>query len=803
MAKSRSKTTEQPRSVYDAKRDFSATPEPPMVPVPTGERLRFVVQKHAASHLHYDLRLEHGGVMLSWAVPKGPTYDPSVKRFAVQVEDHPIAYNEFEGRIPEGQYGAGQVLIWDAGTYETIPPGVGEAMRKKGHFHLRLEGEKLHGEWHLVRMKNDKDWLFFKGQDRFADATRNIVEEHPESIKPAQTARSILDVIGEPMLASTGMLDDAAAFLFEIKYDGYRLLCAKSADDVRLYSRADHDWSARFGGIVEAISGLSAREAVIDAEACAVEPDGRPSFHALQRWVGGERGRATLTLFAFDLLWLDGQDLRARPIEERRKLLGEVLAARTPQGTPIVLSQSLPIPPAADMSTLLAAIRQANLEGLVAKRRGSTYQRGRSPNWIKIKTLRRQEFAVVGYTPLSGTKRSVVGALILALHDGEQFQYAGKVGSGFDDRTRSQLAKELDVHRHEERTVIPDEPIKDARWVTPTRVVEVSFQEWSPEGKPRFPTFAGLREDKRPEQCVREALADEEPPPPSRASIVRVSNPDKVLFPRDGITKSEVVEHFGRVAPYLLPHLRDRPLTLQRWPDGIDGEAWYQQHPPNVGTPAWMRVIEHDGKRHLVADTPEALRWLGNLAALTLHGWSSRVPTLHLPDFVVIDLDPGDGPFSHVVEIALAVRTLVDQLELPSVPKTSGKRGLHIFLPIAPGATHEEATRLAQHLSTAVARVLPDISPVERAIEKRKGRLYIDFLQNGEGKTVVAPYSLRALDGAPVSTPLAWSEVGPSLDPLDFKLRTFQARLDARGDLFSAVLDQRVDIRPLLRRLGP
>jgi len=835
MAKSRKPTTEQPRSTYEEKRDFSVTPEPrpdPAISPSAGSMLRFVVQKHDARRLHYDLRLEVDGAMMSWAVPKGPSYDPNTKRFAVETEDHPLAYNEFEGRIPEGEYGAGDVLVWDSGTYETIPPGVERAMRDKGHFHIRLLGDKLVGEWHLVRIKGrDEDakarpWLFFKAADRFADPTRDIVEERPESVRsghvatrgplsaagPASSraagvdARGLLTRIGEPMLASTGALEDAASYLFEIKYDGYRLLAAKAGAEVRLFSRADHDWSDRFGGIVEAVGALAAHDVVLDGEACAIEPDGRPSFHALQRWVGGERGRAVLHFFAFDLLFLDGRDLRALPIEERRRLLSSLLATPPTVGAPIAVSQTLPVPPGADVATLLAAIRKANLEGLVAKRRGSPYQNGRSNLWIKIKALRRQEFAVVGYTPLSGTKRSVVGALILALHDGERFQYAGKVGSGFDDRTRSKLAKELDVHLRDTRTVIPDEPIKDARWVEPTRVVEVSFQEGSPEGKPRFPTFVGMREDKRPEQCVKEAVLEvEEAAPesvPRSVPGVRVTNPDKVLFPRDGITKAEVIEHYARVAPVILPYLKDRPLTLQRWPDGIDDKAWYQQHPPKTGTPDWLRVIDRDGKRHLIADSLEALRWLGNLAALTLHGWSSRVPTLHLPDWLTLDLDPGDGPWSDVIEVALALRMLLEQLELPSIPKTSGKRGLHVFIPVAPGVTYDDTARLANHLASALARVLPNIATTELPKEKRRGRLYVDALQNAEGRTLVAPYTLRALDGAPVSAPLRWSEVTPKLDPNAFQLRTFQARLDAHGDLFAPALERKADIRPLLKKLG-
>jgi bifunctional non-homologous end joining protein LigD len=793
--------SEGPLEVYRDKRDFAKTPEPaPDAGSQPNRALRFVVQKHDAGRLHHDVRLEIAGVMMSFALPKEPTYDPKVKRFAVETEDHPIAYNTFEGRIPEGNYGAGDVIVWDSGHYE--PVGLTpEAMRAKGHIHVRFFGEKLKGEWHFVKMKKDREgrdahnlWLFFKAEDELAGA--QVIESSP-------VPRELLERIGEPMKASSGELDDAATYSFEIKYDGYRILAAKSGKAVRLESRRGHDWTDRFQPVADAIAQLPLRDGVIDGEVMAVTSSGTPSFHRLQQWVGGERRDVQIAFAAFDLPYADGQDLRRKPLEERRARL-EALLPKTPS----ILSFSREIPPPLDArgkpdtKALLAMAKNAGLEGFVAKKRGSFYHAGRSPFWLKLKTIRRQEFAVVGYTPLTNTK-NVMGALILAVK--------GKVGTGFDDAQRRKFTALLDPERIKECPIIIDERIKDARWCNPKLCVEVEFFEWSDDAKLRFPSFVGLREDKSPFDCVREETRDKEqdlPPPslPPPSSRAKLTNLDKPLFPKDGVTKRDVIAYFDDVAPAMLPHLRGRPLTLQRYPDGIGGEEWFQHHPPQ-GTPPWVRtMIMPDGDPQMICDDVDTLRWLANLAAFTLHGWNAHVESsiadLSFPDWVALDLDPGDGPFEHVVRVAQALKLLLDQLNLPAYPKTTGKRGLHVFIPIARGANHEEATRLAQHLATAIARVMPDIATVERAVPRRKGKLYVDYLQNGLGKTLAMVYTLRAIDGARVSCPLRWEEVVPGLDPAAFTLKTLRARLDAHGDLFAGALRGGPDIRPLLARLG-
>jgi bifunctional non-homologous end joining protein LigD len=819
---------QDPLAIYRKKRDFSVTPEPvpPSSPVQSkkekkpGEGLEFVVQKHDATRMHYDLRLEIHGAMASWAVPKGPSYDPQVKRLAVETEDHPMEYNRFEGRIPDGSYGAGDVLLWDRGTYETVPPGQEAQMRAKGHIAFRLFGDKLSGEWHLIQTHrkegdpNARQWLFFKAKDSFSDPARDIVKEHPESVTSGKTAtrgprrvgasptgrsaQALLDAVGEPMLAKlVPQLSLPESYLYEIKYDGYRLLAGRAGSEVRLRTRAGNDWTSRFQVIADAMLKLDVRECVLDGEACIVNPEGRPSFADLQAWLAGERVPGALAFAAFDLLWLDGRDLRPLPIEERKQLLEALLAGAEP---PLSLSRAV----SGSLAQIASVAKASGVEGLVAKKKGSRYSAGATGSWIKIKFDRRQDCAIAGYIPLSGT-RDEVGALLLAVVDGDnELHYAGRVGTGFDARTRKELARMIDPDVTKVPAVLDAPRTKDARWSLPKLVCEIRFANWTRDRSARAPSFLGLREDKKPMECLRDEenldVVERTREPPT--THVKLSNPDKVLYPRDSITKRQIFDYYTQISPFMLPHLEGRPLTLQRWPDGIDGEEWYQQNaPPKV--PAFVRLADvgphHGNKKRIVADTLETLQWLANLASLTIHQWASHIPpevkgtdagivALGEPDYSILDLDPGDGPFSHLVSVAKAIRALLDGIAMPSAVKTSGKRGIHIVVPIARGATHDQATGFAEKIARAVAKVLPEISTVERMKAKREGKLYIDYLQNGEGKTIVAPYTLRALDGAPVSTPLSWDEVNDELDPRAYTMSVVLERASRRGDLFAAAL---------------
>jgi bifunctional non-homologous end joining protein LigD len=842
---------------YEAKRRFDITPEPKgssqVEPVEEKKTaLVFVIQKHDARRLHYDVRLEIDGAMASWAVPKGPSYDPAVKRLAVHVEDHPMEYNAFEGRIPDGQYGAGDVLIWDEGTYETVPPGQERPMLAKGHLHVRFFGRKMVGDWHLLLTARDRpgaraaslddgaggqgksSWLMFKAKDPHANAAYDVVVERPESVVSGRqgtrgprrvgasqkgvSASALHDLVGEPMLAQAATsVPDPAGWLFEVKYDGYRLLACKAGDDARLYTRKGHDWTERFPPVAEALARLRARECVVDGEACVVDAHGTPSFQALQEWLAGASKNARIGFAAFDLLWLDGRDLRGEPIEARRELLEKLLEG---EGPPMSFSGTA----AGEVAQLLAAAREAGLEGLMAKRKGSPYTSGRSSSWLKLRFDRRQEVAVIGWVPLAGSEHDM-GALSVAVVEDGKLVHAGRVGTGFTNRQRHEWAKKLDATGRVDQPRAERVPrTKGAHWVEPTIVVECAFHEWTADGTMRQPSFLGLREDKDPMDCVREPdsvprnvrvpveapaipEAPSAPVPPAGAVPARrdgpsLSNPDKVLFPRDGITKRQIWDYYTAVAPVMLPHLAGRPITMQRYPDGIDGEEWYQHNVPMKASP-FVRLIDvgprHDNKKRIVCDSLDTLHWLANLAALTLHTWTSHVPpqatsraaidhALALPNYVVLDLDPGDGPWAHLVEVALAVRTLLDALKLESFVKTSGKRGLHVVVPIAEGPTHEQATGFAEQVARAVAKVLPKVATVERMKDKRSGKLYVDYGQNGEGRTIVAPYTIRARDGAVVSTPIRWEDVTEALDPTRFTIRTVLARIEKYGDLYAGAL---------------
>jgi bifunctional non-homologous end joining protein LigD len=870
MPKKRPGKADAPLEEYKKKRDFTATPEPAGEPADEERRsshseasainkLAFVVQKHDATRVHYDLRLEIAGVLSSWAIPRGPSYDPNVKRLAVHTEDHPMLYADFEARIPDGHYGAGDMIVWDRGTYETVTPGKEEWMKGKGHLHIRLFGEKLQGEWHLVRTKgrsddakekngDSKTWLFFKAKDKFADKNRDIVTERPESIvsgksatrgprrvgasNEGESARSLLTLIGEPMAASNGVLGDPKQYRYEIKYDGYRLLCAKAGDEVVLWSRKQIDWTAKFPEVAAAIAKLPARELVIDGEACAIGEDGVPSFQKLQRWLSNERAGSSLSFAVFDLVWLDGRDLRKEPLEARRQLLEDLLKGAS---SPLSFAAALE----GDFTAILAAAREAGLEGLVAKKKKSHYVAGTNQSWIKIKFEARQEAAVIGYAPIEGTNS--MGALILAIFDPKRdaFVYSGRVGTGFDENERRDFAKLLDEHRIAKSPALdtPKSP-DEVRWCEPTIVAEVGFREWTRENHLFQARYLGIREDKQPRDSLREETkldvrsktAQRRPEPKNErdekeeqleaaplaiAPTVKVplSNPKKILYPKDKIDKTEITEYFRAISRFMLPHLAGRGVNMQRWPNGIHEPEWFQhQAPPKL--PKFVRTLKFDKSEayvlekgrtqveRIVVDNVETLLYLANLAALTLHVTASHAPpndpdlspaeiasSLSQPDYVVLDLDPGEKTkHADLIQVAHAVRALADALAMPSYVKTSGKRGIHVILPIRRGHTHEEAVRFAEHVAKAVAKVLPKIATVERMIDKRDGKLYVDFGQNGRGRTIVAPYTLRAIDGAPVAMPISWDEVDASLDPRAFTLRNAVARAEKLGDLLAPIL---------------
>jgi bifunctional non-homologous end joining protein LigD len=581
-----------------------------------------------------------------------------------------------------------------------------------------------------------------------------------------------------------------------VKYDGYRGLAAISGGKVAFITRNALDLTQRFPEIASALSRITVGEAVLDGEVVATDAKGISHFQQLMA-AGAERHYA-----AFDLLWLEGEDLRARPLEERRDLLESVLAGTPP---PIQLAERLDV----SVDEVMALAKRRGLEGVIAKLRGSPYASGRSSDWLKLKVTQSQEVAVIGYTPISNGA-DAVGALHVAVHNGKQFEYAGKVGTGYTAKMRQRLKTVLDEDRVDQPPA-PDAPrARDAIWVKPKYVAQVAFTEWTRDGKLRHPSFQGLREDKKPEETTREtprevsgrhrapasvakrSLAQHSEAAHPRAAVA-LTHGDRVLFPQSKLTKQDVFRYYQRVAPAMVPALTGRPLTLQQWPKGITGPGFFRQ---NVqGVPEWATTVdvEHERRkvRHLIVDRPETLEWLANQSALTLHVWSSRVPHLTEPDWVVFDLDPTENGWAELIRVALALRGMLEQLGVLSVPKTSGKRGIHVLVPVGRGQTHADMLEFAVAVAQTLEKGMPEIATTERSLRNRRGRLYVDAFQNGMGKTLVAPYSIRAVEGAPVSAPLGWREVTEKLNPLDFNIKSMPKRLDEVGDLFAPALSGR------------
>jgi bifunctional non-homologous end joining protein LigD len=613
------------------------------------------------------------------------------------------------------------------------------------------------------------------------------------------TPRQLLKKVFPPMLATLadGPPRDDANWHYELKYDGFRAVIAITGGQVSMLSRNELDLAPRFPRIYEALQKIKAREIVVDGEVVVLDEKGAPRFQLLQQGSGKER------LILFDILWLDGEDLRRRPYEERRKLLQKAFA-KPPAN--IAVAQTLDM--SGEKALQLAA--KGGWEGIIAKRKGSIYETRRSKEWLKVKAIQQQEFVIVGWQPSTASERDI-GSLHLAVNEGGALRYAGKVGTGFSAKMRTWLRDEL------MKDVVPKAPVKDApriktaTWVMPRLVGQVSFTEWTSDHRLRHPSFLGLRDDKAVEDVVHEKpqnvgrASARRPITKGRAearptsSRVELTNPDRLLYPKDGITKQDVANYYEAMAGPMLRALADRPLALEHWNQGIHKPSWFHQSVKDG--PEWLTVIDTPTRttksgtaRHLIVDSVDALRWLAQRSALTIHMWSSRGASLEEPDWVLFDLDPAKGKgIDQAIEAAIVMRKLLENLELPGVPKTSGKRGIHVFVPLAPGYTHEEAADFACSIAAAVAAKVPGIT-VERALASRRGRLYLDCMQNGYGKTVVAPYSPRAIDGAPVSAPLKWSEITPKLDPLKYNIRTMPDRLAKVGDLFADVFKNKVKL---------
>ena len=832
-------------SLYRAKRSADATPEP-MGTVSSSPGRLFVVHKHAARQLHFDLRLEMDGVLKSWAVPKGPSYDMNDKRLAVKVEDHPIEYGDFEGIIPAGNYGAGGVIVWDRG--EWVPLEDWREGLEKGKLLFELRGHKLHGKWTLVKIKrSEKDWLLIKERDAFVRQPGDqfpetsvlsglTVEEVKEGRTPAGALRAALEKTNAPRTivdphSVDVMLAEPAneaftrdGWVFELKLDGYRLLASKSRGAVLLLTRNGNDYTAVFPEIARAMKALPFNECILDGEVVVLDPQGRPSFSRLQR-----RGRLSslieirsaavelsATYYAFDLIAFEDFDLRPLPLVQRKSLL---LRAFPKLGIVRALDHI-----EREGERFLEQVNALGLEGIIAKKADAPYRGGRSDKWLKMKTDRTGDFVIVGFTAPKRS-RSHLGALQLADMVDGTLVYAGRAGTGFDDATLAELKSMLDpIVRADPPCAGPvvtpgtsplasaDIPeTKTTTWVDPVHVCEVRFREWTPDGLLRHPAFLALRPDKSPRDCERQGWVAEVQvlsAPQPVAKTVAFSNLEKIYWPADRYTKGDLIDYYRAVSRWMLPYLHERPMVLTRFPDGIDGKSFYQKDAPEFA-PSWIRTVpiwSEDTQREInyfVCDDEESLLYVANLGSIPLHIWASRVGSLELPDWCVIDLDPKEAPFSDVVRTALVLRELCESIGLPSYVKTTGKTGLHILLPLGRQCTYAQSRTLGELLARVVLRELSGIATITRHVTKRGDKVYLDYLQNRTGQTVVAPFSVRPLPGATVSMPLRWDEVNDSLDPRNYTIRTALERMERLGaDPVRPVLEDMPDLGAVLSRLS-
>jgi len=832
-----------PLSSYRAKRSLDRTPEPggraaAAVPAPLpSTRGLFVVHMHAARRLHWDLRLEMDGVLKSWAVPKGPSPNPADKRLAVHVEDHPLEYGDFEGIIPEGNYGAGAVIVWDRGVWIPLEDPF-EGLRK-GKLLFELRGYKLRGKWTLVKLKKgEKEWLFIKEKDGYVSRDGELpsesvlsglsVEELKEGrdraapikkelarLKAPRRVVAVADA--EPMLAETRERPfSKAGWVFELKLDGYRIRAAREQGEARLVTRKGHDLAAAFPEIARAVAALPYSAFIFDGELVVPDEAGHPSFQRLQNRAKVSRAlevrRASVespaVFYVFDLLAFEGFDLRPLSLVKRKEILARIL----PHAGALKYLEHFE----KDGEALYEQVVRMGLEGIVAKKADAPYRAGRTESWLKIRADRTGDFVVVGFTPPQGS-RGGFGALDLAAYDGGKLVYSGRVGSGFAAAQLKEVSAALETSvRPTPAFEGPAPPDKGHTWVEPALVVEVRYKEWTDEGLLRQPVFVRFRDDKPVTECLRPGGGsrekDAQMPPESTAPIaplpreVKFSNLEKVFWP-EGYTKGDLIEYYRAISPWLLPYLQDRPVVLTRYPDGITGKSFFQKDAPGF-IPDWLRTVRiwsEDTQREIdyfVCDDVESLLYIINLGTIPLHVWGSRSATLELPDWCILDLDPKEAPFTHVVTVARAIRKLCDEIELPCFIKTSGSTGLHVLLPLARQCTYEQARSLGGLLARVIATQLPDIATVTRQVGKRGPRVYLDYVQNGHGRLLVAPFSARPLPGAPVSMPLAWSEVTPKLDIRKFTIKTAPPRMKKlKDDPLRPVLELKPDLVSALERL--
>jgi len=851
-------------SRYRGKRDAGVTPEPFGDADAARPRL-FCVQEHGARRHHYDLRLEMDGVLRSWAVPQGFSADPATKRLAVETEDHPVEYADFEGVIPKGEYGAGAMIVWDRGMWVPLLDPA-ESM-PKGKLLFELRGFKLRGTWTLVKIKGKGDpkaqnpraqeWLLIKERgDGWVRRGEDAESFPPESVLSGLTLEEMRDGVDraaavltelqkrkapqravdardvEPMLArqrNRPFRDEK--WIFELKYDGFRTIAARTAAGPLLLSRNGHELQARFPEVARAVAALPGDDLVTDGELVVLDEKGRPSFQGLQKRAqlsrrgDVERGAVERpsTLYLFDLLAIGGFDLRELPLVERKRLLRELLP---PRGV-VRFADDVP----AEGEALFAEVRKQGLEGVMAKRAASAYRGGRADDWLKIRADRTGAFWVVGWVPQEPGGR-VASLDIVCWEDGDA-SYAGRVGSGFSDEQQRWLEKRLtELARETPPMPAAAAAPRGTRFVDPGILVEVRYKERTEGGQLRQPVLLELRAEEPPpfqsappaaaEQATPAAKGKRRAPGTSKvtdsnqgkggvtgsAAELRFSNLDKVYWPDDGYTKGDLIEYYRAVSAWILPYLRDRPVVLTRYPDGIAGKSFYQKNSPEF-LPSWIPTVpvwsEDAGReiRYATIQDEEALLYLVNLGTIPFHLWASRATAIDRPDWCILDLDPKGAPFADVVALARGLHDLCAEIDLPTYVKTSGSSGLHVLVPLGGALDYEQSRMLGGILAQVVVGRHPKIATVTRQISARGGKVYVDYLQNRRGQLLAAPWCVRPLPGATVSTPLRWKEVAPGLDMRRFTLETVPKRLRrAAADPLLPVLTERADVARALARLA-
>ncbi|MCQ4299215.1 DNA ligase D [Pseudomonas songnenensis] len=823
---------------YQRMRDFAATPEPAGKARPKSRKsqaLQYCIQKHDATRLHYDFRLELDGTLKSWAIPKGPSLDPSVRRLAVHVEDHPLEYATFEGSIPAGHYGAGDVIVWDRGVW--TPEGDPREGYRKGKLKFALEGEKLAGSWNLVRTQMDgkkEQWFLIKSRDEAAreEGEYDIVAAEPDSVlsdrtlvprkrgakagvaesppKPVKTpprkpaARkptaevtlegaipAELPASFKPQLATLVDAVPAGDWCYEIKFDGYRMLARIDAGEVKLFTRNGHDWTAKMPQQAAALAGLGLESGWLDGEMVVPNEEGTPDFQALQN--AFEAGRSgSILYYLFDLPYLNGMDLREVALEQRRAALREVLGRSDSEL--LRFSEDFTEQP----DSILESACQMKLEGLIGKRAGSSYTSKRSSSWVKIKCSNRQEFIIVGYTQPKGT-RTGFGALLLGLHDEKgKLLYAGKVGTGFNQATLKSLhtqLKKLETDRSPLAKAAPAADVRGAQWLKPELMCEVAYAEMTRQGVVRHSVFHGLRTDKPAEAITHERAKPVASPVKSGAgrqadSIgsgrIKISNPERVIDPSSGITKIELARFYAQIAPWVLPQLHNRPLALVRAPEGISGELFFQKHADKLAIPHITQLDPALDPTHgalLVIDSAEALVGAAQMGTIELHCWNAVAPDLEHPDRFVLDLDPDPAlPWKRMIEATQLTQTLLDEIGLASFLKTSGGKGLHIVVPLDRVHDWTEVKSFSQAIARYLAKLLPSHFSAVSGPKNRVGRIFIDYLRNSRGASTVAPYSVRAREGLPVSVPIHREELADLKGANLWTVRNLLERLHELGD---------------------